>query len=139
MAHYAKLDENNIVIEINVVDNDQEEEAGEAGIIEWLLAGWDGADWKKTSYNTMANIHSGGGTPFRKNYAGSGYTFDVDRDAFIPPTPFPSWVLDEDTCQWEAPTPRPELSAEEEERGARYLWDEDTESWVLTEPPSDTE
>lgn len=137
MAHYAKLDENNMVIEINAIDNDQEEELGETGVVEWLLAGWGGVDWKKTSYNTYGNVHSGGGTPFRKNYAGIGFTFDSERDAFIPPQPFPSWLLIEDTCQWEAPTPRPELSTEEEERGARYWWDEETESWVLTEP--DTE
>jgi hypothetical protein len=123
MAHYAKLDENSIVIEVNVIDNDQEE-LGEAGIVEWLLAGWGGVDWKKTSYNTNANTHSLGGTPFRKNYAGIGFTFDSDRDAFIPPQPFPSWLLNEDTCQWEAPVPYPD-------DGDNYAWDEESESWVL--------
>jgi hypothetical protein len=123
MAHYAKLDENNIVIEVNVVDNDQEE-VGEAGIIEWLLTGWGGVDWKKTSYNTNANTHSLGGTPFRKNYAGIGFTFDSERDAFIPPQPFLSWLLDEDTCLWEPPMPYPDPGD-----GKGYQWNESTLSW----------
>jgi hypothetical protein len=122
MAHYAKLDVDNRVLEVLVIDNDQEEELGEAGIVEWLKNNWGGVDWKKTSYNTTANTHSLGGTPFRKNYAGSCYTFDVDRDAFIPLQPFPSWVLDEDTCQWEAPVPRPD-------DGKDYDWNESTVSW----------
>jgi hypothetical protein len=123
MAYYAKLDENNIVIEVNAIDNDQEEELGEAGIVEWLKNNWGGVDWKKTSYNTTANIHSLGGTPFRKNYAGSGFTFDSERDAFIPLQPFPSWVLDEDTCQWESPVPYPG------DDDTLYEWNESTVSW----------
>jgi hypothetical protein len=124
MAHYARLNEDNMVIDINVIDNDQEEELGESGIVEWLLAVWGGVDWKKTSYNTLANVHSLGGIPFRKNYSGIGFTFDSERDAFIPPKPFPSFILNEDTCQWEAPVPRPDNDKD-------YDWNEDTTSWVL--------
>jgi hypothetical protein len=124
MAHYARLNEDNMVIDINVIDNDQEEELGESGIVEWLLAVWGGVDWKKTSYNTLANVHSLGGTPFRKNYSGIGFTFDSERDAFIPPKPFPSFILNEDTCQWESPVPRPDNDKD-------YDWNEDTTSWVL--------
>jgi hypothetical protein len=112
MAHYAQLDENNMVIDINVIDNDQEEELGEAGIVEWLLSVWGGTDWKKTSYN--GNI--------RKNYAGIGFTFDVERDAFIPPQPYSSWTLNEDTCQWESPVPMPDDDKD-------YRWNESTVSW----------
>jgi hypothetical protein len=119
MAHYAFLDENNIVTEVIVG-----KEEGE-----------DGADWeadygafrgqtcKRTSYNTHGGVHSGGGTPYRKNYAGIGFTFDAGRDAFIPPKPYASWLLDEDTCLWNAPVPYPD-------DGNRYQWDEDSLSWV---------
>jgi hypothetical protein len=114
MAHYAMLDENNIVVQVIVGKNEGE----------------DNIDWeqyyggKRTSYNTMGNVHKLGGTPFRKNYAGVGYTYDANRDAFIPPQPFPSWVLNEDTCLWDAPTPMPT-------DGQRYYWDEATTSWVV--------
>ena len=122
MAHYAKLDENNIVLEVNVVDNEVEDEKGEAGVISWLLEGWGGVDWKKTSYNTTANVHSLDGTPFRKNYAGIGYTYDEDRDAFIPPKNYPSWTLNEITCLWEAPVAYPD-------DGKRYGWNEEITNW----------
>ena len=78
--------------------------------------------WIQTSYNTLANKHTQGGTPLRGNYAGIGYTYDAQRDAFIPPQPYPSWVLDEQTCLWNAPTPQPQ-------DGKRYEWDEPTVSW----------
>ncbi len=116
MAHYAKLDENNIVLEVNVIDNEVEDEKGEAGVISWLLEGWGGVAWLKTSYNS--NI--------RKNYAGVGFDYDEVRDAFIAPQPYPSWALNEDTCQWEAPVTYPEVVGEE-----FYRWDEATLSWVL--------
>jgi len=122
MAHYAKLDENNIVLEVNVVDNEVEDEKGEAGVISWLLEGWGGVDWKKTSYNTTANVHSLDGTPFRKNYAGIGYTYDEDRDAFIPPKNYPSWTLNEITCLWEAPVTYPD-------DGKIYDWNEEITNW----------
>jgi hypothetical protein len=112
MAHYAKLDENNIVLDVNVVDNEVEDEKGEAGVISWLLEGWGGVAWVKTSYN--ANI--------RKNYAGIHFTYDEARNAFIPPQPYPSWLLNEDTCQWESPVPYPD-------DGKDYDWNESTVSW----------
>jgi len=102
MAHFAKLDENNIVTTVIVVDNDiaTSESAG-VTFINNLYGTSD--TWKQTSYNTVANTHLLGGTPFRKNYAGIGYTYDADKNAFIPPKPFASWVLDDTTCQWKAP------------------------------------
>lgn len=121
MAHFAKLDENNVVLEVHVVHNNElldkngveQEHKGIDFLINWsngYLA------WKQTSYN--AN--------FRKNYAGVGYTYDSQRDAFIPQQTYPSWVLNEDTCRWEAPVPMPE-------DGQMYIWDEPTTSWVVTE------
>lgn len=83
-------------------------------------------EWIQTSYNTYAGQHKNGGTPLRKNYAGIGFTYDRERDAFIPPKPYSSWVLDEDTCLWDAPTPRPTS-------GGPYVWDEETTSWKVTE------
>jgi hypothetical protein len=79
--------------------------------------------YKQTSYNTIGGVHALGGTPFRKNYAGIGYTYDAQRDAFISPQPFPSWVLNEDSCIWYAPVPKPTDDK-------RYSWDEATTSWV---------
>lgn len=113
MAHYAYLDENNIVTQVIVGKNENE----------------DGINWEeyygaiRTSYNTHGGIHSEGGTPFRKNYAGIGYFYDSIRDAFIPPKPFDSWILNEDTCLWDAPTPMPET-------GGPWQWDEPTLSWI---------
>ena len=93
MAHFAELDENNVVLQVIVgVDEPHDGEA--------IYAETTGRVWKKTSYNTFAGEHRLGGTPFRKNYAGIGYTYDPDRDAFIAPQPYPSWTLDEQTCQW---------------------------------------
>ena len=119
MAHYAFLDTNNIVTEV-IVGIDE----GEQGINwEQHYGAFRGQVCKRTSYNTSGGVHSGGGTPFRKNYAGIGYTYDSVIDGFIPPKPYPSWVLDEQTCLWDAPTPYPT-------DGAQYAWDEATESWV---------
>ena len=117
MAHFAELDNNNIVVRVIVVA-DENEADGE----NWcrnLLGGF----WKKTSYNTQAGVHLTGGTPFRKNYAGIGYKYDPDRDAFVPPKPFNSWVLNETTCVWDPPTPMPS-------DGKLYRWDEDTLAWI---------
>jgi hypothetical protein len=80
-------------------------------------------EWIQTSYNTQGGVHLLGGTPLRKNYAGIGYTYDSQRDAFIPPKPFASWTLNEETCQWDAPTPYPT-------DGKPYYWDEPTTSWI---------
>lgn len=116
MAHFAELDSNNTVLRVIVVDNKdtsdaygQEQESIGIAFCQRLLGG----TWRQTSYN--ANM--------RKNYAGIGYTYDSGRDAFIPPKPFASWVLDEVTCQWTAPTPMPT-------DGKMYRWDEPTTSWV---------
>jgi len=128
MAHFAKLDKNNVVIFVTVGrDEDREDE----------LTARTGDTYKQTSYNTRAGVHyQGDGTPspdqskaFRKNYAGLGYTYDAARDAFIPPKPFASWVLDESTCLWNAPTPMP-ADAGTGEPPKRYNWDEATTSWV---------
>lgn len=120
MAHYAFLDSNNVVTEVIVGKNE-----GEGGI-DWEQ--WYGEfrsqTCKRTSYNTMGGVHNNGGTPYRKNYAGIGYTYDSGRDAFIPPKPFASWGLNKTSCAWEAPTPIPT------EAGKFYRWDEPTTSWV---------
>ena len=118
MAHFAKLDDQNVVLDVNVVGNGtlnnlpfpESEPVGVAFLIDWS-GGY--TNWKQTSYN--AN--------FRKNYAGIGYTYDAVLDAFIPPKPFPSWLLNTETCQWQAPTPYPS-------DGNMYTWDEATQLWV---------
>jgi hypothetical protein len=118
MAHFAKLDENNVVLEVLIVHNNELLQDGvesEAKGIQFLV-NWSGGytNWKQTSYNNR----------IRKNFAGVGYKYDAARDAFIPPQPFPSWVLNESTCLWDAPTPYPT-------DGQRYQWDEPTTSWVV--------
>lgn len=109
MAHYALLDSNNIVIQ--VINGRNEDEVVD-GISDWeeFYSQDTGLIALRTSYNTFAGEHSNGGVPFRKNYAGIGYTYDADRDAFIPPQPFDSWTLNEQTCQWDPPAdwPMPE-------------------------------
>ncbi len=124
MAHFAKLNENNQVLKIDVVSNDvaTTEQAG----VDFLKDFYGTDDvWKQTSYNTIGGVHRLGGTPFRKNYAEVGGFYDADKDAFLPYNKFPSWTLNEDTCRYEAPTPRPE-------DGHWYTWDEATTSWVRT-------
>jgi len=86
----------------------------------------DPSRWIQTSYNTSGGVHRLGGVPLRMNYAGVGYTYDRDRDAFIPPRPFASWILDEASCLWMAPSPRPEDDK-------LYYWDEDLKEWILSE------
>jgi hypothetical protein len=120
MAHFAQLNENNIVIQV-ITAGDEYEETGEE-----LYAQIVGGMWKRTSYNTTGGVHSNGGTPFRKNYAGIGYTYDEIRDAFIPPKPFESWILNEYTCLWESPIPYPNETE-------FYYWDESTISWKQSE------
>ena len=130
MASFAKIGLNSKVIEVQSIANEilhdsngvEQENIG----IKFLtdLTGW--AIWKQTSYNTVANVHLLGGTPFRKNHAAIGYTYDEDRDAFIPPKPtFNSWTLNETTCQWEAPVALPSDAGPEK----RYIWNEDTQQW----------
>lgn len=128
MAHYAFLDENNVVIEV-IVGKDE----GEDGV-DWEqhYGNFRGQTCKRTSYNTIGNVHRNDGTPFRKNYAGVGFTYDSERDAFIPPKSFPSWVLNEQMCLWEAPVSIPD-------DGKNYRWDEDTVAWVEFDPPTSGE
>lgn len=116
MAHFAKLDINNSVLAVHVVNNDvimidgvESEQAG----IDFLTNLHGHSSWKQTSYNGS----------FRKNYAGIGFQFDPEKNAFIPSKPFPSWVLNEDTCLWEPPTPYPA-------NGNMHKWDEETLSWI---------
>jgi hypothetical protein len=119
MTHYAFLDQNNIVTEV-IVGIDE----GEQGINwEQHYGAFRGQVCKRTSYNTHGGVHSNGNTPLRKNYAGIGYTYDEQRDAFIPPQPYASWLLDEASCLWEAPVPMPD-------DGERYQWDEAAGEWV---------
>ena len=113
MSHFAQLDENNIVRQVLVIEQD---------VIDTGLFG-DPKSFVQTSYNTLGGVHRLGGTPLRKNYAGIGYTYDSVRDAFIPPKPFNSWVLNEDTCQWEPPVTYPT-------DGKIYEWNEKTLSWI---------
>ena len=123
MAHFAKLGTGNIVEQVIVVSNDIaiNEQAG----VDFINKLYNTRDvWKQTSYNTFAGEHSSGGTPFRKNYAGVGYQYDQQRDAFIPPKPFNSWVLNEDTCFWNAPIEYPQDDNE-------YIWNEQTLSWNI--------
>ena len=119
MAHFARV-ENNIVTQVLVVPDSQQDRGNEYLSLDLGLGG----SWYKTSYNTIGGVHTSGGTPYRKNYAGIGYTFDSNRQAFIPPKPFPSWILNEETCLWEAPTEYPT-------DGEVYVWDENTISWIL--------
>lgn len=118
MAHYAIIDENNIVVNV-IVGCDENAENN----YEILYGQFHNKLCKRTSYNTICNQHTAGGTPFRKNYAGIGFSYDSNRDAFIPPKPYPSWVLDENTCCWKAPVPRPTTSD-------RFVWDETSQTWL---------
>lgn len=122
MAHFAEIDENNIVLRVLVVD-DLHEADGHNYLSNTLGLG---GTWIKTSYNTTAGEHRNGGTPFRYNYAGIGYTFDPDygdEGAFIPPQPYPSWKLSHVDATWKPPVPEPN-------DGIKRMWDEETLSWV---------
>jgi hypothetical protein len=108
MSHYAKI-ENGIVVDVIVAEQD-------------FINQIEG-EWVQTSYNTKGGIHFHGKTPLRKNYAGIGMIYDIDRDAFIAQQPYNSWVLNEDSCVWEAPIPYPN-------DGNFYYWDEDNKEWI---------
>ncbi len=120
MAHYAFLNMQNIVTEV-IVGKDETD-----GPTNWEMHYGNIREQvcKRTSYNTQGGVHSGGGTPYRKNYAGIGYTYDYARDAFIPPKSFDSWTLNENSCLWEAPVAYPD-------DGQQYEWNEETTSWDL--------
>jgi len=109
MAHFAKVS-NGIVTQVIVAEQD------------FIDTGALGNGWIQTSYNTHGGVHANGGTPLRKNYAGVGFTYDEGRNAFIPPQPYASWTLNEDTCLWNAPIPMP--------TDGDYTWDESTTSWA---------
>jgi hypothetical protein len=120
MSHFAEIDNENIVQRVHVVDQDFID-SGKLG---------DASMWIQTSYNTRGGVHYApdsntpdSGVALRKNYAGIGYTYDSTRDAFYSPQPYPSWTLDDDTCQWNAPTAYPDYSK-------WYQWDEDNTQWV---------
>lgn len=117
MSHFAKVFENK-VLEVIVAEQ------------EWIDENPlpPGQSWIQTSYNTQAGQHLLGGTPLRKNYAGVGYTYDPELDAFIPPRPFDNWRLNTDTCQWEPPYPPPQ-------DGQHYIWNRDTAGWIVTDEP----
>lgn len=110
MSHFAKV-ENGIVSQVIVAEQDV------------IDSGLFGTGWVQTSYNTYGGIHINGGIPLRKNYAGIGFTYDTDRDAFIPPKPYQSWTLNEETCLWDAPVPCPNDDK-------RYRWNEEQQQWI---------
>ena len=125
MAHFAKLDENNIVISVLVIaDSDAPTEAEGEIFCKNLFKVTN--TFKQTSYNTHQGVHLLGGTPFRKNFAVKGFTYDQTKDAFIAPKPFNSWTLNETTCQWEAPVALPDTENS-------YNWNETTKQWDLNE------
>ena len=120
MAHYAFLNMNNIVTEV-IVGKDETD-----GNLNWELY-YQSLRFqvcKRTSYNTQKGVHVLGGTPFRKNFAAIGYTYDENRDAFIPPKPYANWILDDETCTWNAPVAYPTDDND-------YIWDEDSNNWIL--------
>ena len=125
MAHFAKIGLNSKVISVHSVHNNELLDADgveqEVNGITFLtnLHGW--SIWKQTSYNNN----------FRKNFAGIGYTYDEDRDAFIPPKPYNSWVLNEETCRWESPVPEPTLTQEQIDNNNYYRWNEENQTWDL--------
>jgi hypothetical protein len=112
MSHFAKVN-NGIVVQVIVAEPEFFNTFVDSSPGEWI----------QTSYNTHGGVHTLGGTPLRKNYAGIGFTYDRTRDAFIPPKPFASWLLNEDTCLWSAPVAMPD-------DGKQYEWNEDTQAWV---------
>jgi hypothetical protein len=131
MASFAKIGLNSRVIEVVSVNNEvlkdssgiEREELG----IQFLNELYKWPIWKQTSYNTHGGIHDNGGTPFRKNHASIGYTYDEDRDAFIPKKPYNSWILNEQTCNWESPIPIPSDASIDK----IYQWNEQIQNWEL--------
>ena len=130
MASFAKIGLNGKVIEVLSVVNEVLHDANgveqESIGIDFLTKLTGYPLWIQTSYNTIGGVHTNGGTPLRKNHAGIGYTYDEDRDAFIPKKPFNSWILNETTCLWESPIPYPQDNNE-------YKWNEQNQSWDLIE------
>jgi len=139
MAHYALLDDNNVVVRVFVGIDESNDN------IDWEhhYGAFHKMTCKRTSYNTAGNRHRTGGNPYRKNFAASGFVYDEERDAFIPPKPYDSYVLNEERCIWDAPIEKPELSEEQYSMQGMYIWDEDlwqsdnTKGWVYKELSSD--
>lgn len=121
MAHYAFIDDNNIVTQV-IVGRDEDDLA--EGVTSWedYYGNIHGQRCLRTSYNTVAGVHNGGGEPYRGNYAGIGYTYDEALDAFLPPQPYPSWTLNESTYSWIAPVEYPT-------DGGVYVWNENKKEW----------
>jgi hypothetical protein len=130
MASFAKIGLNNKVIEVLSVVNDVLKDSNgfeqEVNGIDFLTKLTGYPLWKQTSYNTYGGVHNNNATPLRKNHAGIGYTYDEDRDAFIPKKPFNSWILNEDTCLWNAPIAYPQ-------DGNIYKWNESILTWDIVE------
>jgi hypothetical protein len=130
MAAFAKIGLNSKVIEVLSVHNNVLKDSNgieqEVNGIDFLTKLTGYPIWKQTSYNTKGGVHTEGGTPLRKNHAGIGYTYDETRDAFIPPKPFNSWILNEDTCLWNAPIAKPQDNY-------TYRWNESTLTWDIVE------
>ena len=133
MAHYAQIDSNNIVTQVIVVaDADTADAQGNhmesigIAFCQRLIGG----NWKQTSYNTQGGTHTNGGTPFRGNYAGIGYTYDPTNDVFYAPQPYPSWTISAPTWTWTPPVPYP-TDVGTKESPKRYNWDEETRTWDL--------
>jgi hypothetical protein len=132
MASFAKIGLNSKVIEVISVNNEVLKDSNgveqEINGIDFLtkLTGW--AIWKQTSYNTHGGVHNNNGTALRKNHAGIGYTYDETRDAFIAPKPFNSWILNEDTCNWESPVAIPTTELEDNQY---YSWNESIINWEI--------
>ena len=127
MAYFAKLNSDNIVTEVNSVHNNVLKDADgveQEALGITFLTEFSGSNlWKQTSYNTLGGVHNLGGTPFRKNYAAIGDTYDESRDAFIGPQPYPSWIFNESTCIWDPPVSMPD--------GIKtWKWNEETVSWI---------
>ena len=120
MAHYAFINADNIVVEVITGRNEDDTTGGVTDWEQWYAEQREGLICKRTSYNTVGNEHLFGGVPFRKNYAGIGMIYDAERDAFIEQQPYPSWVLNETTCIWEAPIPKPD---------GLWIWDEGEGTW----------
>lgn len=134
MAHWAELNSNGIVQ--NVFFGRDENDLAD-GVTDWeTYYAEQGRIVKRTSYNTRGGEHLNGGTPFRKNYAGKGYRYDSALDAFIPPAPYPSWILNEETCLWEPPFPEPQVIDETTGEPICHEWDETLGDWMEIQEPS---
>ena len=145
MAHFAKINDDNEVLSILYIDNEkiQNSEGVETESIgqQYLQThnNWPAEKWIQTSYNTENNTHRDGKTPFRGNYAGIGYIWDSENNMFFGQKPFPSWVKNTSTASWDPPTPAPDLTAEQQSQNEAnthmwtYEWDENNQSWVLTD------